>query len=200
MRFLPRTLRLYSTLPAVLLLVVGHVRAEPADWDIDPAHFSIAFAVEHVGFQQQLGLFLEASGSFRYDPETRELSGGRVEVRADSVFSNHQQRDDHLRGRDFLDSRNHPVIVFEATGYVPRTESAGTLLGNLTLLDNTHPVQLEVKINKQARYPFLHRRETLGISASTTILRSLWGMDYGVADNLVGDAVSLRFELEAVQR
>jgi polyisoprenoid-binding protein YceI len=188
--------------PVILVIAAGLARAEPADWEIDPEHFSIAFAAEHVGFQQQLGLFLDASGNFRYDDETRELSAGQVEVRADSVFTNHEDRDDHLRSRDFLDARRNPIIVFMATSFVPSNDdiTRGTLTGNLTLLGQTHPVVLEVTINKQARYPFGHRRETLGISAHTTIQRSRWGMDYALADNLVGDDVTLRFEFEALRQ
>lgn len=183
-----------------LALAAGCAQAEPADWEIDPAHFSIGFDIGHAGYQQQLGLFLDASGSFRYDPETRELSTGRVEVQADSIFTNHEERDDHVRGEDFLDSANHPVIVFEATGYTPRGDNGGALSGDLTLLGQTHPVELDVTINKHADYPFGHRRETLGISADTVIQRSRWGMDYGVADNLVGDEVTLRFEFEALRQ
>jgi len=190
----------WTALALILALCGSSVNAEPADWRIDSEHLSIAFAADHVGFQQQLGMFLEAEGSFRYDVETRELSSGRMEVQAESVFSNHRRRDNHLRGEDFLNARRHPLIVFEATGYVPdATGDNGIMTGNLTLLGNTHPVELEVTINKLARYPFGHRRETLGISARTTILRSRWGMDYGVADALVGDEVTLRFEFEALQ-
>ena len=191
----------WPALVALLMLCATGASAEPTDWNIDPEHFSIAFEAEHVSYQRQLGFFLEGSGSFRYDADTRELSSGRVEIQADSIFSNHERRDDHLRGRDFLNVRRNPVIVFEATGYTPGSiGDSGVLTGNLTLLGNTHPVELEVTINKQARYPFGHRRETLGISARTTILRSLWGMDYGVADDLVGDEVTLRFEFEALQQ
>lgn len=187
---------------ASLLLPASLLQAEPADWRIDSEHFSIAFEAEHAGYQQQLGMFLEGSGSFRYDPETRELFSGRVEVQAESVFSNHNARDDHLRGRDFLNVSRHPLIVFEATDYTPRDSGpeGGTLTGNLTLLGETHPVELELTINKQAEYPFGHRQETLGISAQTTIMRSRCGMDYAVANNLVGDAVRLRFEFEAIRQ
>ncbi len=181
------------------MLSAGSAHAEMADWEIDPAHFSIVFGAGHVGYQQQMGMFLEGSGSFRYDPETRELSTGRVEIQADSIFTNHEERDGHLRSGDFLDASNHPVIVFEATGYTPGDDSGGTVTGDLTLLGQTHPVELDVTINKHATYPFGHGRETLGISARTTIRRSRWGMDYGVADNLVGDEVTLRFEFEALR-
>ncbi|MEZ7894498.1 MAG: YceI family protein [Thauera sp.] len=37
------------------------------------------------------------------------------------------------------------------------------------------------------------------MSARTTIERSRWGMDYGISRGMVGDAVELRFELEAMR-
>ena len=183
------------------LFAVVHAHAETAEWEIDPEHFSIAFEAGHIGYQNQLGLFLEGSGSFRYDPDTDTLESGRVEIQAESIFTNLRARDNHLRGRDFLNARRNPLIVFEAASCTPGTgPTSGTLTGNLTLLCETHPVELEVTINKQAEYPFGHRRETLGISAHTTINRSQWGMDYGVEDDLVGDEVFLRFEFEALRQ
>lgn len=193
---------LMQSLLATAVLGAGLAQAEPADWEIDSEHFSIVFAAGHIGYQQQLGMFLEASGNFRYDPETRELASGRVEVQADSIFSNHEARDDHLKGRDFLNVRRNPLIVFEATEFMPDSNNSdqGTLRGNLTLLGETHPVELDVTINKRAEYPFGHGRETLGISATTTIQRSRWGMDYGVGNGMVGDAVHLQFEFEGIRQ
>jgi polyisoprenoid-binding protein YceI len=197
----PNPMYLKLALSIAMLLFTGLAKAEPADWEIDPDHFSIAFEVGHIGYQQQLGMFLEGSGNFRYDPASRELSSGRVEIQAGSIFTNHDARDNHLRGRDFLNARSNPLIVFEATEFTPGNDQANSkLAGNLTLLGETHLVVLEITINKRADYPFGHRRETLGISAHTTIARSLWGMDYGVADDLVGDAVTLHFEFEALRQ
>lgn len=187
---------------AVCSLLASPARAEPADWEIDAEHFSIVFDVEHLGYQQQIGMFLEASGSFRYDPDTNELLSGRVEVQSDSVFSNLDDRDEHLRGDDFLAVDDHPMVVFSASNFMPNSNDPmrGTLAGSLTLLGETHPVKLQVTLNKRDRYPFGHRKETLGVSVSTTIQRSRWGMDYGVSGNLVGDDVGLRFELEAIRQ
>ena len=192
--------RIASSSLFVLAFSTAPALAEPADWEIDAEHFSIAFEAGHIGFQQQLGFFLEASGSFSYDTETQQLGAGRVEINAESIFSNNEDRDDHLRGRDFLNARRHPLIVFEASEYIPVDASTGTLKGNLTIIGETHPVELNVFLNKQARYPFGHRKETLGISANAVINRSQWGMDYGVGNNMVGDEVKLRFEFEAIQQ
>ena len=184
-----------------LTLFDAVVIAEPATWEIDPEHFSIAFESEHIGYQSQLGLFLEGGGEFRFDTETFELFSGHVEIQASSIFTNNKDRDDHLRGRDFLNSRRHPVIFFEVGEFDPNEQrTGGELRGELTMLAITHLINLQVTLNKSERYPFGHRRETLGVSASAGIDRSKWGMDYGVSNDMVGDTVKLRFEFEAVQR
>lgn len=196
----PATLRaLISSGALAAALAASPVLAEPHTYRIDPDHFAIAFQVDHVGYANVIGLFLKASGSFVYDEDTRTLSSGRVVVVADSVFSNHGARDRHVRDSDFLDAKRFPEIVFEATALELGADNTGKLAGNLTLLGQTHPVTLDVSLNKAAAYPFGHRKHTLGISASTTLQRSQWGMNYGVDRGMVGDAVALSFELEAIR-
>lgn len=198
-RHLHRPAAMFSTaaLTTLLALASTTATAEPHTYRIDPEHFSIGFMVEHVGYADTVGMFLEGGGEFVYDEQTRELESGRVEINADSVFTNHDKRDEHLRGDDFLDAENHPAIVFEATGFEPRDGNRGTLTGKLTLLGETRPVTLDVTLNKAAEYPFGHGKHTLGVSARTTIKRSEWGMTYAVDNGLVGDEVELIFELEA---
>ncbi len=197
-----RRLRAKRAVLTVALLLSLAVSAAPRTWVIDPEHFSIAFGVEHAGFADVMGLFQKAEGQFVYDPETRELESGEVTVQADSVFTAHEERDKHVRDGDFLDADEHPQIRFVATGYEPEGEDRGELRGDLTLLGETRPVTLDVRINQIGEYPlggglFSDPPYVIGLSAETTIQRSEWDMTYGIEDDLVGDAVELRFELEA---
>ncbi|NGX17119.1 YceI family protein [Wenzhouxiangella sp. XN24] len=187
-------------LAALIVGVSNASFAEPANFEIDKEHFSIAFLVEHVGYANTIGQFLEAEGRFVYDESANQLSAGEVIIAADSVFTNHRRRDKHLRSDDFLDADRHEAIRFEATQWRPAGKRKGTLAGDLTLLGQTRAVELGVTINKSAKYPFGHGRHTLGISARTTIKRSEWGMTYGVEDGLVGDEVELILEFEAIRQ
>ena len=189
------------TIGAILLAsTAGSALAEPRTYRIDPEHFSIGFLVEHVGYAQTLGMFREARGEFVYDEQARELQSGRVEVAADSVFTDHEERDEHLRSEEFLHVQQFPAVVFEATDYRPTGENTGKLSGELTMLGKTRPVTLETTLNKADEYPFGHGQYTLGISARTTIKRSEWGMTYAVANGLVEDEVELMFEFEAIRQ
>ena len=89
--------------------------------------------------------------------------------------------------------RGNPEAVFEATGFEAVGEDSGRLRGTLTLLGQTRPVELAVTLNKSAVYPFPLglARYTLGLSASTTLRRSDWGMDYAVANGLVGGVIKV---------
>lgn len=186
------------------LLVSAPVAAAPATYRIDPEHFSIAFLIEHIGYERLIGQFTQASGEFVYDEQAKQLRSGLVEVRAASVTTHHDRRDVHVRSGDFLDSEKHPLIRFVAKEYRSSgdsgSEPGGTLRGDLTMLGQTHPVELKVRLNKSAQYPFGHRKHALGVSVRATIKRSQWGMTYGVANGMVGDEVELMFEFEALRQ
>ena len=184
---------------AALPLVTAAASAEPARFEIDPQHLSIVFNVEHLGYGAVWGLFLTGSGSFTYDEEARELSDLRVEIDTTSVFSYDEARDGHLRSGDFLDAEAHPVATFVMTGAEPQSETTGTVTGDLTLRGETHPVTLDVTLNKIGPYPW-GENYVVGITATTTLKRSEWGSTYAVEDNLVGDEVPLTIELEAIRQ
>lgn len=180
------------------LFVAPAANAEPREFRIDPNHFSVGFLVDHVGYARQLGQFLEGEGEFVYDQDNRELISGEVRIAASSVFTNHDRRDRHLKSGDFLAADEHDTIRFSVTDFVAGEDNAGTVIGELTMLGQTHPVELQATVNKAAVYPFGHERHTLGVSARTTIARSQWGMTYGLEGDLVGDEVELIFEFEAL--
>ncbi len=182
------------------LFVASAVNAEPQEFRIDPNHFSVGFLIEHVGYARQLGQFLDSEGEFVYDQDNRELISGEVRIAASSVFTNHDRRDRHLRSDDFLDASEYGTIRFSVTDFVAGEGEGGTIIGDLTLLGQTHPVELQATVNKSAVYPFGHERHTLGVSARTTIARSQWGMTYGLEGELVGDEVELIFEFEALRQ
>lgn len=192
---------LASTLVAVPLLIVplAGARAEPARYEIDPDHTTIAFLVSHIGYQKVLGQFLEFEGGFTFDEQARTLEDLKVTIDVDSVETHHDDRDDHLESDDFLAEDEHPEITFVMTGAEATGERTGKVAGDLTIRGVTKPVTLDVTWNKSGPYPFGDNYVT-GISARTDLKRSDFGMDYGVADGLVGDEVEVIIELEAIRQ
>lgn len=180
------------------LALTTQASAEPKTFKIDPGHFAVSFAINHLGYASVLGFFTEAEGSFVYDEATGEFQSGKVIVQSDSVYTDNKKRDEHLRSKDFLNAEKFPEIVFTLTDFTRKSDNSGILEGDLTLRGETHPVMVDVTLNKTADYPFGHGDYTMGLSATATIQRSEWGMDYGL--DMVGNDVNLRFELEANER
>lgn len=190
----------YAFFVLSLLIAAAQVQAEPREFKIDEEHFSVGFMVGHVGFKNQLGMFLEASGEFVWDEETNELHSGEVVIQSDSVFTNHDRRDRHVRSGDFLNARRHSEIRFEATDWEPSDNASGVLRGDLSMLGETHPVELDVTINRTDVYPFGHEEYTVGMSMRGVIQRSEWGMTYALEDDMVGDDVEVILEFEAIRQ
>jgi len=168
-------------------------------FEIDPDHFSVGFKVMHIGYENMLGMFLKAEGELDYDEATKTLSNVRIVIETGSVFTNHKRRDNHLRSPDFLNADEFPEMVFTASSAEMTGDNTATVAGELELLGQSHPLTLELTLNKAADYPFGHGNFTLGISASGSFKRSTFGMTYGVDNGLVGDDIELILEFEAVE-
>lgn len=191
-------MRLFTT-TAVIAALGSSAFAEMATYELDPEHTTVFFTIDHIGYAKTLGVFTTVSGSFMYDAETQELGPVNVSIDAASVQSFNEARDNHVRQADFLDVAVHPTITFTATGGTPASDTNGTVTGDLTILGQTLPVTLDVTLNKAAPYPFGHKREVLGLSMTTSINRSDFGMAYGVDNGLVGDLVEIQIETEAMK-
>ncbi len=200
---LPVSRRWWLALAGLLVAATpGPLLAEADRWVIDPEHFAVGFLVDHAGYARVLGMFLEAEGEFIFDPDRRHLEGGHFVVDTASVFTNHDERDNHLRSDDFLNVEEYPQMRFTATGYQPTGGNTGRLSGNLELLGETRPLRLDVTINKVGRYPFplgglFGRPYVLGASMRGHFDRSDFGMTYGLTRDIVGDKVELIIEFEA---
>lgn len=183
----------------VLSIAASTAYAEMARYELDPEHTTVYFTVDHIGYAKTLGVFTEISGAFDYDASSQELGAVSVAINADSVETFNRARDRHVKNSDFLHVSRHPQITFVANGGSATSATSGTVTGELTILGQTQPVTLDVTLNKSAPYPFGHQREVLGLSMTTSIQRSAFGMNYGVGIGLVGDEVLINIETEAMK-
>jgi polyisoprenoid-binding protein YceI len=182
----------------LLILLPLTVWASEEEYIIDKSHFSIGFLVEHVGYAKTLGMFRDIDGSYIHDVKNKKINDINIVINTDSVFTNDEKRDEHLKSPDFLHVDKYPEMVFKATDIKINNDET-IINGNLTLLGITRPLVLTGKINKIGKYPFggIIKPYVMGISAKGTIKRSDHEMMYAIKDNLVGDEIELIIEFEA---
>jgi polyisoprenoid-binding protein YceI len=182
----------------LLILLPLTVWSSEEEYIIDKSHFSIGFLVEHVGYARTLGMFRDIDGSYIHDVKNKKINDINIIINTDSVFTNDEKRDEHLKSPDFLHVDKYPEMVFKATDIKINNDET-IINGNLTLLGITKPLVLTGKINKIGKYPFggIIKPYVMGISAKGTIKRSDHAMMYAIKDNLVGDEIELIIEFEA---
>ena len=103
-----RIIALLSTIIALALPLV----ASAAIWNIDPDHSNVGFKVRHLMVSNVKGSFEKFTGSV--DINDKDITKSKVEVTIDtnSINSNVQKRDEHLRSPDFFDVAKFPTMTF----------------------------------------------------------------------------------------
>ncbi|MFI0357098.1 YceI family protein [Actinomadura sp. 9N407] len=167
-------------------------------WNIDPGHSEITFTIRHL-MTKVRGSFTEFSGAVQI-AEDVAASTAVAEITMASLDTRNADRDAHVRTADVLDVENHPTMSFATKGV--RAEGGGHFLdGELTIKGVSRPISLEVEFNGVGDDPWGGFRA--GFSASTTINRKDWGIEFNVPlkgdKALLGDKVDIQLEIQAVR-
>jgi polyisoprenoid-binding protein YceI len=161
---------------------------------IDPSHSRLGFTVRHLGFTKVRGAFEHFEGSIGLDPEDLSTLDARATIQAESVTTNDEQRDEHLRSSDFFDVENHPEITFTTTVVRDVSGSTFTLVGEFTLHGVTRTIELEGELLGAGRDPF--GNEKIALEARTRINRKDFGLNWNAALETGGVLVSEKVDLE----
>src|SRR5450432_224793 len=84
-------------------------------WVIDPLHSEITFRVRHLMITNVTGKFEKFNATAEMDEGDFTKSGVHFEAEADSVNTNAEQRDSHIRGADFFNISSSPKIIFQSS-------------------------------------------------------------------------------------
>jgi polyisoprenoid-binding protein YceI len=186
---------LLSAFAAGAILFGGFsAQAAPEKYEFDKAHTQILFFVSHLGYSMSQGEFLDYDGHFVFDEEKPEESSVEVTIQTASIDMDDKKWDEHLKNEDFFNVSEYPEMTFKSTEITQIGADTGKITGDLTLLGVTKPVTLDVTFNKAGPFPMNPDVYKAGFSATGTVKRSEFGMDYGLPG--VGDDVEIRIEVE----
>jgi polyisoprenoid-binding protein YceI len=171
-------------------------------WLLDPTHSELGFKIKHLMITNVSGFFT----SFQVEGETDndDFSTAKIQLKADmnSIDTNNEQRDAHLRNSDFFAADKHPEMVFESTGVEKVDSENFHLYGNLTLKNITNPVKLDVEYSGITKDPW--GGERVGFVVTGKIKRSQWGVNFnGVLETggaMLGEEVKIQSEIQLVKQ
>ena len=164
-------------------------------YTLDPDHATLLWKINHLGISTFIGRFNDFDASLDFDPENIEASQVEVVINTAGLDINNEEFAEELRGDAWFNVEQFPQAVFRTTSFVESIdEDTFVFAGDLTLLGVTAPVDLEINFHGGGRN-FLTRSYTLGFSASTSFLRSDYGLDRFTSFG-VGDEIELEIHVE----
>lgn len=166
--------------------------AAKTKWIIDPTHSEVHFKVKHLVISTVTGSFKSFEGSM--ESEAADFQNASIEFALDvnSIDTNQEQRDAHLKSADFFDAEQFPKISFKSTAF-SKSGDDYSLEGNLTIKDVTKPVKLSVEYGGTATD--FYGNDKAGFELSGKISRKEFGLTWdGVTEAgaiVVGDDIKL---------
>ena len=167
-----------------------------SSWKIDTSHTDVTFAVKHMMVTTVRGKFADVTGTLEADPNDPTSARGTIRIGIASINTGSELRDNHLRSADFFDAEHHPEATFAITSITRRGDSY-EVTGDLTIRGITRPVTLTSEL--LGYYTSMEGAKRAGFSASGTINRRDWGLDWNVALETGGWLVSdeIRLTIDA---
>src|SRR5271154_6924015 len=150
-------------------------------WALDPTHSEIQFKVKHLMISTVTGQFNKFNATVETDGD--DFTTAKVHFTADinSISTNNEQRDAHLKTGDFFDAESHPQLTFEGDRLEKLDDENYKLHGTLTMRGTPKKITLDVEFGGMTQDPWGKTR--VGFSLSGKINRK----DYGVSFSMVSE-------------
>lgn len=185
-----------SLVLAAVVLAAGSAQAQAATYSIEPTHTFVNFEASHFGTSTLRGRFDKKDGSVSFDPAGKT---GKAEITIDmkSVNTGVGALDKHLTGKDFFNAEQFPTAKFVGDKFSFNGNKVAEVAGTLTLLGKTQPVTLKAVNFNCYPNPYF-KREVCGGDFETTLMRSAYGMSYGLPG--IPDSIRLLVQIEAIKQ
>lgn len=182
-RLLDRDTMLGRMLPALVALILVGAAAGSS---IDAARSEVTATFRQMNVPVE-GRFAAVRGQVQFDPKNPAAAGARIEVDTASFDLGAEEYNDEVRGKEWLDSKAHPLATFVSS----KVTAAGTdrfrAAGTLTLKGQGRSLEV----------PFAVRQQKGGRSyeGEFTVSRKAYGIGDAEWDDVLEDAVVVRFRI-----
>jgi polyisoprenoid-binding protein YceI len=164
----------------------------PTKWNIDKTHSNVKFTVSHLVISDVEGYFKIFEGSMEHSKP--DFSDAKINfiVDVNSINTDNENRDKHLKSDDFFNAEKFPQMKFESTSFTSLGNNKYKLAGNLTIRDVTKPVTFDVTYGGTAN---MGKTVKSGFKAKTTINRFDYGLKWDKATEAGGMVVGKEVEI-----
>jgi polyisoprenoid-binding protein YceI len=159
-------------------------------WTVDKAHSRLGFSITHLGIAD-LGGTIKSFDS-KITSSKDDFSDAVIEFTGDinSINTDNEQRDTHLKSPDFFDAAKFSTITFKSKSFTKAGDKQYKLAGDLTLHGVTKPVVLDVTFNGTTTHP-MNKKTLAGFKITGSIKRSDFGVAAAMPPAMLGEDVAI---------
>lgn len=160
------------------------------NWKVDASHSKLGFLVVHMMISETEGTFKVYEGTVSSPKET-DFTNASIDFKVDvnSVNTDDEKRDGHLKSADFFDAEKNPKMTFKSTSMKAKGKMIYDLEGDLTIKGVTKKVKLQaIGAPKTVKDPWGNIRYAFKVIGK--INRKDFGLTWNAALEAGGVAVS----------
>lgn len=127
---------------ALSAIFMSFKTTDAATWSVDKMHSKLGFTITHLMVSDVEGSFKSFDATITGTKD--DFSDATVNMSADvnSVNTENEKRDEHLKSADFFDAAKYPTITYKSTSFKKAGKDKYVINGALTMHGVTKPVQL----------------------------------------------------------
>ncbi len=183
-----------TTLLLTAAILFSFKSAEQSSWALDKAHAKLGFTISHLMVSDIEGSFKSFDAKITASKE--DFSDAVVEMTGDvnSINTDNEQRDAHLKGADFFDAAKFPSITFKSKSFKKTDDKTYKVIGDFTMHGVTKTVELTA-VCRTGTNP-MSKKTIAGFKVSGTILRKDFGIGASMPATMLGEEVTLNANAE----
>jgi len=174
---------------AAMALLFAFKVGNNATWSLDKAHGKLGFTITHLMISDVEGWFKTFDATITASKE--DFSDAVVEMTADvnSINTDNEQRDKHLKSPDFFDAAKYPTITFKSKTFKKVSAQNYKVTGDITMHGITKPIELDV-VCRMGTNP-MSKQPVAGFKITGMLKRGDFGIGTSMTSAMIGEEVSI---------
>lgn len=128
-----------------VLLFNTLTQAQSTVWNFDKSHSAITFTIDHMVISEAHGKFTDFTVNLKSDKTDFTDAQFNAIIQINSVNTDNQMRDDHLKKPDYFDAAKYTTMEFKGFALQKIEGNKYKAVGDLTIKGKTKKVELDVK-------------------------------------------------------
>jgi polyisoprenoid-binding protein YceI len=187
---------------AIILLLLPLSLFAQTTWMVDKAHSKVGFSVTHMVITNVEGYFKDYEAKITTTDD--DFSTAQIDfiINTNSIFTDNERRDNHLRSDDFFNAEKYPHMIFKSKSIKKTGSDEYKLVGNFTIRDVTKQIELDVKLNGLIQDGFGNERAGFKITGEINRFdyNLKWDKTIETGGLIAGKEVELIINLELVRK